>query len=132
MQDVIAEGVAWFEAQRRQHMAVNVAYKGRDAEQAVTVPATIGMTRWDSLDAAGQMVRFETRDFLIGVADYAADPKRGDTITETDYAGTARTYEVSVPGGANNPWAWADRGQRIRRIHTQLIDTTPPPSPTGP
>ena len=131
MQDLIAEGVAWFEAQRRQHMAVNVAYKPQDVEQAVTVPATVGMTRWDSLDASGQMIRYETRDFLVAVADYAADPRRGDTITETDYRGVQRIYEVMIPGNANNPWTWADRGQRIRRIHTQLLEVVPLPSPTA-
>lgn len=131
MHDLIAEGVAWFEGQRREHLAVNVTYRPRDSQSAVTVPATIGMSRWDSLDQSGQMLRFETRDYLIGVADYAADPRRGDVITETDYRGVVRQYEVSLPGGAANPWSWADRGQRIRRIHTQLIDVIPPTGPTG-
>jgi hypothetical protein len=131
VQDLIAKGMEWFESQRREHLAVNVSYRPRDSQAAVAVPATIGMTRWDSLDAAGQMIRFETRDFLVGVTDYASDPKRGDVISETDYRGVIRQYEVSVPGGANNPWSWADRGQRIRRIHTQLIDTILPTGPTG-
>lgn len=131
MQDMIAAGAEWFESQRRQHMSVNVSYKPADSQQSVSVPATIGMTRFDSLDASGQMIRFETRDFLIAVADYASDPRRGDTITETDYRGVQRTYEVSMPGSASHPWSWADRGQRIRRVHTQLVDTVTPPAPTG-
>lgn len=123
MQDMIAKGAAWFDAQRKQHLAVNVEYKPAASMFAKSVPATIGMTRWDSVDAAGAVVRFETRDYFVSVSDYQPDPKRGDKIHEIDASGTRRTYEVMVPGGANNPWSWADRGQRIRRIHTQLVES---------
>lgn len=122
MQDMIAAGVTWFEAQRREHMAVNVDYLAVGAEEAVTVRASIGGSRFESVDASGQILRFETRDYVIAVQDYSTAPVRGDRITETDQDGVERTYEVMVPAGAGNPWQWADRSQRARRIHTILVE----------
>lgn len=122
MQDLIAKGVDWLEGQRKMHLAVNVEYQPQGAMFTKTVAATIGMTRWDSLNAAGQMIRFETRDFFVSADDYRDAPRRGDRIHET-INGRRRTFEVMVPGGENNPWSWADRAQRVRRIHTQLLES---------
>jgi hypothetical protein len=122
MQDMIAKGVDWLESQRKQHLAVMVGYRRQGALFVQPVAATIGGTRWDSMDAAGQVIRFETRDYFVSVDDLADPPRRGDVIVET-VNGVERTYEVMIPGGANNPWSWADRAQRVRRIHTQLIET---------
>jgi hypothetical protein len=121
MQDLIAKGAAWFDQQRKEHLSVLVDYKPAQAMFTKTVHATVGMTRWDSIDAAGNTVRFETRDFFVSNDELRDNPKRGDKVFETDASGTRRTYEVMIPGGANNPWVWADRGQRIRRIFTQLV-----------
>lgn len=123
MQDMIANGVTWFEQQRREHLAVTVEYLPFGAASASSVRATIGGSRFESVDSAGQVMRFETRDFLISVEDYATAPVRGDQITETQ-GGVARTYEVMIPGGGQNPWLWADRSQRVRRIHTSLVEET--------
>ncbi len=120
MQDMIGRGAAWFEQQRRQHLSVFVTYKRVGAVSALTIPATVGMSRWDSVDASGQISRYETRDYLIGVIDLSDPPTRGDRITEVAADGTKRVYEVAAIGG-NNPWQWADRGQRIRRIHTNQV-----------
>ena len=123
MQDMIAAGVTWFEQQRREHLAVTVDYLPLGALEAVSVRATIGGSRFEAVDASGQVMRFETRDFLIAVEDYAAAPVRGDQITETQ-GGVERIYEVTIPGGGQNPWLWADRSQRVRRIHTSLVEET--------
>jgi hypothetical protein len=123
MQDLIAAGVTWFEQQRREHLAVTVEYLPLGAASAVSVRATIGGSRFESVDSAGQVMRFETRDFLISVEDYATAPVRGDQITETQ-GGVERAYEVMIPGGGQNPWIWADRSQRVRRIHTTLVEET--------
>jgi hypothetical protein len=123
MQDMIAKGASWFDQQRKKHLAVTVEYQAAGTMFAKSFPATIGMSRWDSIDASGQMIRFETRDYFVGVDEMRDNPRRGDRIHETDASGIRRTYEVMVPGGANNPWSWADRGQRIRRIHTQLVES---------
>lgn len=121
MQDMINSGAAWLDQQRRLHMAVNVVYQATGAMFPMTVPATIGLSRWDSMDQAGTITRYESRDFFISVSDVSADPVKGDTITET-VNGADRIYRVSTPAGAGNHWTWADRGQRVRRIHTHLLD----------
>jgi hypothetical protein len=122
MQDLIAKGADYFEAKRRQHMAVMVAYRRKGTMFDKNVPATIGSTRWDSQDASGTIARTETRDFFVAAADISEAPVRGDRIRET-IDGVQRVYEVFVPGAANNPWSWADRQQRTRRIHTQLVES---------
>ena len=120
MRDMIAAGAEWFDQQRREHLSVYVTYRRRGAVSVDTVPATIGMSRWDSVDSSGQIARYETRDYLVGVIDLEAPPAVGDRITEVGADGTARVYEVTAVGG-NNHWQWADRGQRIRRIHTTQV-----------
>jgi len=121
MQDMIAAGAAWFDDQRRKHLSVYVTYQRVGAVGTSSVPVTIGMSRWDSVDAAGQVTRYETRDYLVSVDDLQQPPARGDTITEVDYRGRRCVYEVSAPGG-QAAWQWADRGQRIRRVHTTLLE----------
>lgn len=134
MQDLIAKGVSWFEEQRKLHMAVNVEYRGLGTLVPVTVPATIGGSRFEAADASGQIIRYETRDFFVSVSDWPEAPVRGDRITETDADGVKRVYEVSLPAGAGNPWQWGDRSQRVRRIHTSLVRVDRPqaPAPTVP
>ena len=117
MQDLIASGAAWFESQRRQHLAYSVEYRPA-VGLTRTVRATLLVGNWESMDAAGQIVRTQTRDWLIHVDDLAQDPKRGDVISAT-VDGVETLYEVAVPAGAQNHWRWNDRLQRIRRVHTQ-------------
>lgn len=124
MQDLIAKGVTWFEEQRKLHMAVNVEYRGLGTLVPATVPATIGGSRFEAADAAGQIIRHETRDYFIAVSDWPDAPVRGDRITETGVDGVKRVYEVALPAGAGNPWQWGDRSQRVRRIHTTFVGVT--------
>lgn len=121
MQDMIAKGVSWFEEQRKLHMSVNVEYRGLGTLIAKVVPATIGGSRFESTDSAGQIIRYETRDYFVSVVDWPEAPQRGDRITETDEDGAKRVYEVALPDGAGNPWQWGDRSQRVRRIHTTFL-----------
>jgi len=114
MQDMIAIGETWFRSQRREHLATEVSYQPT-VGPARTVLATIVVGRWESVDAAGQIMRTETRDFLVDTTDLAQDPKRGDKLV---YGGA--TYEVTIPPGAEHHWRWSDRNQTIRRIHTMV------------
>jgi hypothetical protein len=135
MQDMIAIGEAWFEQQRREHLAVEVEYRPA-VGAARTVKATVVVGRWEQLDAAGQVLRTETRDWFVHRSELAQDPKKGDRIVTTD-SGYEVIYEVTVPGGAQNHWQWADRNQNLRRIHTMVVqgalDRRPsaPGAPTG-
>lgn len=129
MQDMIAAGEAWFEQQRRQHLAVNVEYRPRGALLPRTCRATLVVGKWESLDSAGQIVRMETRDFLIHTDDLPSEPKRGDKIAVAS-EGSEQIYEVAIPDGAQAAWRWADRQQRVRRIHTMATTSSAPASPS--
>ena len=115
MQDMIAIGETWFRSQRREHLATEVSYQPTVGPTR-TVLATIVVGRWESVDAAGQIMRTETRDFLVDTTDLAQDPKRGDRLV---YGGA--TYEVTIPPGAEHHWRWSDRNQTLRRIHTMVV-----------
>lgn len=121
MQDLIASGAAWFDQQRKKHLAVTVGYKPAGEMFERKFPATIGLSRFESIDANNQIVRMETRDYFVSVDDYEPNPKKGDHVIE-EINGIRRTFMVSGPGGTSNAWSWADRGQTIRRIHTQLVE----------
>lgn len=116
MQDLISQGAAWFRQQADKHLSVLVQYKAAGALVPVSMPAMVGMTRHDSMDQAGAITRIETRDFFISTDYLSAVPKKGDRVTEPD----GSVYEVFAPF-SSNAWAWADRQQKIRKIHTQLV-----------
>jgi len=115
MQDMIGRGAAWFRAQAREHLSVIVQYRAVGSLVPRDIPATITTTRHETLDQTGQLVRIESRDFFIHLEDYAAPPKKGDRV----YA-EGNVYEVFAPTGTNS-WVWADRQQKIRKVHTQLV-----------
>lgn len=115
MQDLIGKGAAWFRSVARDHLSVLVQYRAVGSLVPREVPAMITTTRHESLDNAGQLVRIESRDFFINTDDYSRVPAKGDRI----YA-EGKVYEVFSPFGGNS-WVWADRQQKIRKVHTQLV-----------
>lgn len=119
MQDLLALGEAWFEQQRREHLAVTVNYQPQ-VGLARDCKATLITGRWESVDTAGNVVRMETRDFIIHRDELPQDPQRGDLIV-VDENGSQKTYRVSIPDGGRNAWRWSDRSERIRRIHTMAV-----------
>lgn len=121
MQDVLATGAAWFEAQRREHLAATVEYRPVVGLNR-SCRATLVVGRWEAISKDGQVVRLETRDFLIHRDELAQDPKRGDRIAVTEN-GAEKLYEVAIPTGADNPWRWSDRSETLRRIHTQAVQS---------
>lgn len=120
MQDLMAKAEAWFEGQRRTHLAIDVEYQPRGTFAPLPCRATLVVGRWDTIDKAGNLVRYETKDFFISADDYAADPARGDRIL-VDESGVVEVYEVTIPDGRPQAWAWADRRQRVRRVHTNRL-----------
>lgn len=135
MRDMIAIGEAWFEQQRREHLAVEVEYRPV-VGAARTVRATVVIGRWEQVDAAGQILRTETRDWMVHRSELAQDPRKGDIIAATE-SGYEVLYEVSIPPGGQHHWRWSDRSQNLRRIHTMVVqgalDRRPaaPAAPTG-
>ena len=116
MQDLIAIGETWFGSQRREHLATEVSYQPVIGTTR-TVRATVVVGRWESIDAAGQMLRTETQDFFVDTTDLAQDPKKGDRIVAGGF-----TYEVMIPPGAEHHWRWSDRNKTLRRIHTMVTE----------
>jgi hypothetical protein len=116
MQDMIAAGETWFRSQRREHLATEVSYQPAIGTTR-TVRATVVVGRWESIDAAGQMLRTETQDFFVDTTDLAQDPKKGDRIVAGGF-----TYEVMIPPGAEHHWRWSDRNKTLRRIHTMVTE----------
>jgi hypothetical protein len=121
--DMIAEAAEDLEDTLREFASVNVGYRAAGSSHIDIVPATIGHSAHEALTGDGIVIRFETRDYSISLKDYAAVPKKGDRILETDAAGVRREYEVCVPIGRQACWQWADSFQRRRRIHTQLVES---------
>jgi hypothetical protein len=117
MQDLMAKGAAWFDQQRRQHLSVEVEYHRVGSLLPLTCLATVVDGRWESIDASGQIVRMETRDFFINRTELADNPQRGDEIVMLE-DGIETTYLVTIPGGNSSPWRWADRAHLVRRIHS--------------
>ena len=128
MQDLIAIGETWFRSQRREHLATEVSYQPVIGTTR-TVRATVVVGRWESIDAAGQMLRTDTQDFFVDTTDLAQDPKKGDLIVAGGF-----TYEVMIPPGAEHHWRWSDRNKTLRRIHTMVTDgpATRTPAVPGP
>lgn len=113
----MAKGAAWFDQVRRQHLSITVSYFASGALLPLECAATLVDGKWETIDAAGQMVRMETRDFFINTDDLPGDPRVGDMVTAIE-DGIERTYMVAVPGGGQQAWRWADRRHKVRRIHT--------------
>jgi hypothetical protein len=128
MPDMIAAGETWFQSQRREHLATDVSYQPAIGTTR-TVRATVVVGRWESIDAAGQMLRTETQDFFVDTTDLAQDPKKGDRIVAGGF-----TYEVMIPPGAEHHWRWSDRSKTLRRIHTMVTEgpSTRTPAVPGP
>ena len=124
MQDMLAKASGWLEQQRTKHLAVMVAYYRAGATHPVHVRATPLVGRWDAINSTGQMVRIETRDFVIADAELGFVPVRGDTVMVTE-GGIERTYRVIQPDGSMQCWRWVDRNQNVRRIHTLEAEQYP-------
>lgn len=124
MADLLANGAAWLEQQRAEHLASNVTY--RRAQSVLVVAATVGKTAFEIDDGQGVIQRIESRDFLVLAADLILDatvtlPQRGDVIEEPAGAVTL-LYEVMAPG--NEPcWRYSDPYRQSLRIHTKQVGT---------
>lgn len=127
MSDLLGEGAAWLEGQRREHLTQTVTY--RRGSQEVELPATKGRRVFEITDQGGLNTTLESTDWIVTAADLVLNlltneqitPRRGDQIVEVIDEKTT-TYEVlELPGVPT--WAWADQRQISRRIHSKLVKT---------
>lgn len=124
MPDMMASAAAWFEQQRTRHLVVGVRYHRPGDSHGIACRATLGIGKWEAIDQTGQVVRIETRDFIVADAELGHVPTRGDTIV-VEENGIERTYKVIVPDGSKQAWRWVDRNQAVRRIHTLEAERYP-------
>lgn len=124
MGDLLGEGAAWLEAQRREHLTLTVTY--RRGTQEVELPATKGRRVFEITDEGGLNTTLESTDWIVTAEDLELDgsritPKRGDQIVEV-IEGRTSTFEVlEIPGVPVS--SWTDPRQISRRIHTKLVKT---------
>jgi hypothetical protein len=134
MADLLEQGSAWLDDQRTAHMSRTVVYQ-RGAE-SVEVPATIGRTIFEQVDAAGSGIvqRLESRDFLVLRTDLVLSgieviPRAGDRVLDPAGANT-ELYEVMAPsGGGEPPFRYSDPYRRTLRIHTKHVGSAPGGAP---
>lgn len=124
MTNLLQKASDWLEDQRTRHAASTVQYVR--GSRAVELPATIGKTLFEVDDGYGVLVRHESRDFLMLVADLTIDgqsivPERGDRIRET-HGNAIFIYEVTAPG--KEPcWRYSDAFRKTLRVHSKQTVT---------
>lgn len=123
--DLLGDGLAWLERQRRQFLTRPVRY--RRGVQEIPLSATVGKTIFRLEMGTGAVERIEARDYLITAADLVAFgiPQRGDRVSE-DTGGARHTAEVLAPGREPH-WRWSDPNRTVYRIHTKHLTTEPLP-----
>ena len=112
MPDLLAQGAAWLESQRTKHLTTTVTYVRGDVQ--ITVPATIGRTKYEADDGQVVRIEFTDRDYLILTADLVlggqvSEPQRGDLIREGP-----REFEVL-------DWRYSDSYRMTLRINTKHV-----------
>lgn len=101
---------------RHKHCSSQVSYSR--GEQSVTLNATIGKTIFETSDDYGQLIKIESRDFLVRTCDLViagqfTTPQGGDRIIEGGFI-----YEVMSPAGQPE-WRFSDINRQTLRIHTK-------------
>ena len=128
MADVLADGMAWLDAQLRAHASESVTYS-RDPYGQVDLDATRGSKPMRTLTDFGPRVDFTMQDWLVTASDLViggepVTPRRGDKIYAVS-RGMQQTYEVLSPGGDEPVWRWSDASEVTRRVHSKLITEEP-------
>lgn len=116
MSDFLVDGMTWLEEKRHEVLTTEVTYSR--VNYSVTIVATIGRTRFKTLDEYGRWVKFESRDFLLLAEELILNgsvvlPEVGDIITERGV-----NYEVLAMPTAPH-WRYSDVNRNTLRIHTK-------------
>ena len=109
---------------RRRQLSTPISYVriGEGSETTYSdVPATLGTSTRDTIDADGVVFRHELRDFLILASDLPVTPQAGDEIRLDLEAGNAQRFEVYEPPGVP-VWEWEGEYQTTYRIHTRIVE----------
>ena len=114
MSDMLDDAAEMVAGALRADLARTVTY--RRGPLSVSLPATVGQSEMDVLDAAGAAVRIAAKDYLVTAADLVlggpgapgVEPARGDLI-EDERDGT---FEVLSPMQGEPDWRWM-AGRRL-------------------
>jgi hypothetical protein len=125
--DLLQTGAAWLSGQLKSHAAQVVVYQR--GESSIEVRASLGRSEGEQEEGNGLITRFESRDYLIDVADLLLDdvlsePLAGDRIIEGPLE-EGKVYQVApIPG--RPVWEYADAYRNKFRIHTKFVGRQPP------
>jgi len=119
MADMLAAGASWLADQMAASASMNCAYKrGANTTQFT---ATLGRSTFEAAGQNGVVERWESRDYIVRVADLPyGEPQRGDFIVE-ELNGEAYFYEVAAPRGVPL-FHYSDAFQNAVRVHTKQAD----------
>lgn len=126
--DLLSTGAAWLSGVLKSHAAQLVTYQRGEA--SIEVRASFGRTQGEQEDTSSGMVSsFESRDYLIDVADLLIDdvlsePRPGDRIIEGPLDDGVVFQVATIPGGTC--WQYADAYRNKFRIHTKYVGRQPP------
>lgn len=117
----LATGLAHLAAKRAAHMSESVVYD-RDGQQ-VTINATRGSTKYETIDDGGLLVYGRSVDFIVNAADLilnsvVTEPERGDKVLVT-VGNTVLEYDVLAVGDIKE-FRPSDPLSTMLRIHTKL------------
>lgn len=123
MADVLADGMAWLDAQLRAHASESVTYS-RDPYGDLEILATRGSKPMRTMADFGPRIDFTVQDWFIAASELVIDgepatPRKGDRIYAIS-RGMLQTYEVLSPGGDEPAWRWSDASEVTLRVHTKL------------
>jgi hypothetical protein len=114
--NMLRDGAAWLAQQIDDHATDPVTYS-RDSV-SLSIQATKGSNSFDSEQADGSMIRFESVDFLITASTLVplmGLPQDGDLIHDGEH-----TYELLALSGVQ-PFRYSDRHRTKLRVHTKQI-----------
>jgi hypothetical protein len=96
---------------RSEHLAVDVVYI-TTADVSTSIEATQAATSV-TVDDGETISKSKVFDWLIDIAQYSAEPMRGDKIT---YDGLVY---IVADIGSEHCWRWHDSIKKTRRVHTK-------------
>ena len=117
MADFLGTGARWLQDKRDEHLTRVVRYT-RGNGQAQYIAATVGSSRSEDLDGAGNILQeVKSRDFLIKAGDLPWEPQAGDRIKDGEY-----TFEV-MPLPGEPAFRWSDEATRVTyRVHAREVE----------
>ena len=123
MGDILQQGAAWLDGQRRTHLSRQVTYQRGD--ESVEVAATLGSTTYEVTDDLGATVQATATDFIVAaealvLGGQVVKPETGDCI-RLPAGAKVLVFEVLDLAGAGH-YRPADPFRTALRIHAKQVD----------